>query len=194
MHPVWHSFMFSSSLHSHVISHVISQLPFQRGVINERAIWSNVFFLCTPSITSLRKKIEREMIHFPYMLNATAKDPYPQFEHTDNCLLHQTRNFGNTCELKAHKLLGPLTLALLMLIIHYVPGLLGIWIRSHTHTHTHTYIYIYISGGPLSALTCCVNVRLLSAIKKISPLIYSQSWVGSWVYTTQAMMTFTLIF
>ncbi len=55
-------------------------------------------------------------------------------------------------------------------------------------------IYIYSSGGPLSALTCCVNVRLLSAIKKISPLIYSQSWVGSWVYTTQAMMTFTLIF
>ncbi len=50
------------------------------------------------------------------------------------------------------------------------------------------------SGGPLSALTCCVNVRLLSAIKKISPLIYSQSWVGSWVYTTQDMMTFTLIF
>ncbi len=26
--------------------------------------------------------------------------------------------------------------------------------------------YIYISGGPLSALTCCVNARLLSAIKK----------------------------
>ncbi len=49
-------------------------------------------------------------------------------------------------------------------------------------------VYIYISGGPLSALTCCVNARLLSAIKKISPLIYSQSWVGSWVYTTQAMM------
>ncbi len=24
----------------------------------------------------------------------------------------------------------------------------------------------FISGGPLSALTCCVNVRLLSAIKK----------------------------
>ncbi len=45
-------------------------------------------------------------------------------------------------------------------------------------------ICIYISGGPLSALTCCVNVSLLSAIKKISPLIYSQSWVGSWVYTT----------
>ncbi len=53
---------------------------------------------------------------------------------------------------------------------------------------------VHSSGGPLSALTCCVNVRLLSAIKKISPLIYSQSWVGSWVYTTQAMMTFTLIF
>ncbi len=57
-----------------------------------------------------------------------------------------------------------------------------------------TKISIKTSGGPLSALTCCVNVRLLSAIKKISPLIYSQSWVGSWVYTTQAMMTFTLIF
>ncbi len=55
-------------------------------------------------------------------------------------------------------------------------------------------MYVYISGGPLSALTRCVNARLLSAIKKISPLIYSQSWVGSWVYTTQAMMTFTLIF
>ncbi len=59
----------------------------------------------------------------------------------------------------------------------------------------HVCIYLFItSGGPLSALTCCVNVRLLSAIKKISPLIYSQSWVGSWVYTMQAMMTFTLIF
>ncbi len=46
--------------------------------------------------------------------------------------------------------------------------------------------YINISGGPLSALTCCVNVRLLSAIKKISPLIYSQNWVGSWVYTYYA--------
>ncbi len=53
--------------------------------------------------------------------------------------------------------------------------------------------WIKISGGPLSALTCCVNVKLLSGDKKISPLIYSQSWVGSWVYTTQAMMTFTLI-
>ncbi len=63
-----------------------------------------------------------------------------------------------------------------------------------SRTPQSLYIYIYISGGPLSALTCCVNVRLLSAIKKISPLIYSQSWVGSWVYTTQAMMTFTLIF
>ncbi len=27
-------------------------------------------------------------------------------------------------------------------------------------------IYIKISGGPLSALTCCVNVRLLSGDKK----------------------------
>ncbi len=30
----------------------------------------------------------------------------------------------------------------------------------------HLYIYIYISGGPLSALTCCVNVRHLSGDKK----------------------------
>ncbi len=30
----------------------------------------------------------------------------------------------------------------------------------------YIYIYIYISGGPLSALTCCVNVRLLSGDKK----------------------------
>ncbi len=67
-------------------------------------------------------------------------------------------------------------------------------IRLNSNIYIYIYIYIYISGGPLSALTCCVNVRLLSAIKKISPLIYSQSWVGSWVYTTQAMMTFTLIF
>ncbi len=67
-------------------------------------------------------------------------------------------------------------------------------IYTYINIYIYIYIYIYISGGPLSALTCCVNVRLLSAIKKISPLIYSQSWVGSWVYTTQAMMTFTLIF
>ncbi len=69
-----------------------------------------------------------------------------------------------------------------------------IWQKKKVYVCIYVYIYIYISGGPLSALTCCVNVRLLSAIKKISPLIYSQSWVGSWVYTTQAMMTFTLIF
>ncbi len=40
-------------------------------------------------------------------------------------------------------------------------------------------ISINTSGGPLSALTCCVNVRLLSAIKKISPLIYSQIGLGA---------------
>ncbi len=68
------------------------------------------------------------------------------------------------------------------------------FILNHTFLLNMLYDYIIISGGPLSALTCCVNVRLLSAIKKISPLIYSQSWVGSWVYTTQDMMTFTLIF
>ncbi len=30
----------------------------------------------------------------------------------------------------------------------------------------YTYVYVCISGGPLSALTCCVNVRLLSGDKK----------------------------
>ncbi len=35
------------------------------------------------------------MINFPLMLKVTAKDPYPQFEHME------TRNFVNTCELKA---------------------------------------------------------------------------------------------
>ncbi len=69
-----------------------------------------------------------------------------------------------------------------------------IYICVCVYIYIYIYIYIYTSGGPLSALTCCVNARLLSAIKKISPLIYSQSWDGSWVYTTQAMMTFTLIF
>ncbi len=38
---------------------------------------------------------------------------------------------------------------------------------------------IYISGGPLSALTCCVNVRLLSAIKKISPLSILKVGLGA---------------
>ncbi len=36
--------------------------------------------------------------------------------------------------------------------------------------YIYIYIYIYMcifySGGPLSALTCCVNVRLLSGDKK----------------------------
>ncbi len=36
----------------------------------------------------------------------------------------------------------------------------------HWMFNIYIYIYIYISGGPLSALTCCINVRLLSADKK----------------------------
>ncbi len=68
------------------------------------------------------------------------------------------------------------------------------WITLYADFIFSSVLWFYISGGPLSALTCCVNARLLSAIKKISPLIYSQSWVGSWVYTTQAIMTFSLIF
>ncbi len=35
-----------------------------------------------------------------------------------------------------------------------------------SNIYIYIYIYIYISGGPLSALTCCVNVRLLSGDKK----------------------------
>ncbi len=70
-----------------------------------------------------------------------------------------------------------------------------LWYLSELFYHYYfKWPFVFFSGGPLSALTCCVNARLLSAIKKISPLIYSQSWDGSWVYTTQAMMTFTLIF
>ncbi len=34
------------------------------------------------------------------------------------------------------------------------------------YIYIYIYIYIFISGGPLSALTCCVNVRLLSGDKK----------------------------
>ncbi len=39
----------------------------------------------------------------------------------------------------------------------------------HSHTSfgfSYFILNIFSSGGPLSALTCCVNVRLLSAIKK----------------------------
>ncbi len=34
--------------------------------------------------------------------------------------------------------------------------------------------YIYISGGPLSALTCCVNARLLSDKKNIAVNLFSK--------------------
>ncbi len=40
------------------------------------------------------------------------------------------------------------------------------WVVSKSTIIFYIYIYIYISGGPLSALTCCVNVRLLSGDKK----------------------------
>ncbi len=76
---------------------------------------------------------------------------------------------------------------------HPCPEIWKLWVWPIIGHKAHLSLII-TSGGPLSALTCCVNARLLSAIKKISPLIYSQSWDGSWVYTTQAMMTFTLIF
>ncbi len=40
------------------------------------------------------------------------------------------------------------------------------YFRIYEKIFIYIYIYIYISGGPLSALTCCVNVRLLSGDKK----------------------------
>ncbi len=48
------------------------------------------------------------------------------------------------------------------------------------------YIYIYISGGPLSALTCCVNVRLLSGDKKnIAVNLFSKlGWELGLYYTS----------
>ncbi len=102
--------------------------------------------------------------------------------------------------LKCMKWLYPICTHMSLVFGDYTHTYIHTYIHTYTHIFIHVFVYIllfkyiYISGGPLSALTCCVNARLLSAIKKISPLIYSQSWVGSWVYTTQAMMTFTLIF
>ncbi len=96
-------------------------------------------------------------------------------------MIHQSFMILDSCDSEEHG-------------ISYRLGMHNIYIDIYVCVCVCIYIYIYISGGPLSALTCCVNARLLSAIKKISPLIYSQSWVGSWVYTMQAMMTFTLIF
>lgn len=46
---------------------------------------------------------------------------------------------------------------------------------------------IIINGGPLSALTCCVNVRLLLRDKKIIAVnLFTKLGAGS--YTMQAMM------
>ncbi len=54
------------------------------------------------------------------------------------------------------------------------------------YLYIYIYIYIYISGGPLSALTCCVNVRLLSAIKKnIAVNLFSKlGWELGLYYTS----------
>ncbi len=45
-----------------------------------------------------------------------------------------------------------------------------VYIKTHTYSiyfeNIYMYLCVYISGGPLSALTCCVNVRLLSGDKK----------------------------
>ncbi len=47
-------------------------------------------------------------------------------------------------------------------IYYYILG--GSSLTNYIFKNTN-YVF-FISGGPLSALTCCVNVRLLSAIKK----------------------------
>ncbi len=36
----------------------------------------------------------------------------------------------------------------------------------HSGNHLKTPLWVISSGGPLSALTCCVNMRLLSGDKK----------------------------
>ncbi len=52
--------------------------------------------------------------------------------------------------------------------------------------YIYIYIYIYICGGPLSALTCCVNVRLLSGDKKnIAVNLFSKlGWELGLYYTS----------
>ncbi len=69
--------------------------------------------------------------------------------------------------------------------------------------YIYIYIYIYIyyiySGGPLSALTCCVNVRLLSAIKNIAVnlfsklgwelgLYYALWWLSPWYFSADVYL------
>ncbi len=61
-------------------------------------------------------------------------------------------------------------------------------------------VYIYISGGPLSALTCCVNARLLSAIKKNIAvnlfsklgwelgLYYALWWLSPWYFSADVYL------
>ena len=51
------------------------------------------------------------------------------------------------------------------------------WQRLHVTDPKCSGLFVFTSGGPLSALTLALTRDSLSAIKKISPLIYSQSWV-----------------
>ncbi len=51
-------------------------------------------------------------------------------------------------------------------VIYILYLLIYVLYTVYTYTHIYIYIYIYISGGPLSALMCCVNVRLLSGDKR----------------------------
>ncbi len=53
-----------------------------------------------------------------------------------------------------------------ILIFYIIYKYINKHIFSLSNNHLTALIYIYISGGPLSALTCCVNVRLLSGDKK----------------------------
>ncbi len=56
----------------------------------------------------------------------------------------------------SHKLTDSLKRTILLKLVHD-----STWFVS-----MYTYVCIYFSGGPLSTLTCCVNVRLLSGDKK----------------------------
>ncbi len=59
-----------------------------------------------------------------------------------------------------------MALTVCMYVCMYVCIYIYIYIGMALTVYIYIYIYIYISGGPLSALTCCVNVRLLSGDKK----------------------------
>ncbi len=62
----------------------------------------------------------------------------------------------------------------------------GAFLFSLKKTHSVWFISVLNSGGPLSALTCCVNVRLLSGDKKnIAVNLFSKlGWEMSLYYAS----------